>query len=115
MTTIEPKGIMTDARPFRMRNVIAWFAANALDAAATHVGLESGAVEASPFPAFILARFGATAFWTVKVCLTVALLVATMYLVRRNPYAEGYAWKLMWFSTAVVALVAGWNPYVVAG
>jgi len=79
---IEAKSV-TNARSPRMNNVIAWIAANVLDAAATYVGLQSGGVEASPLPAFILARFGATAFWTVKVCLTVALPVATVYLARR--------------------------------
>ncbi len=110
---IEAKSV-TNARSPRMSNIIAWIAANVLDAAATCIGLQSGGVEASPLPAFILARFGATAFWTVKVCLTVALPVATVYLARRYPYAEGFAWRLMGFSTAAVALVAGWGFYVIA-
>jgi len=110
---IEAKSL-TDARPSSMNNVIAWFAVNALDAAATCIGLQSGGVEASPLPAFILGRFGATAFWTLKACLTLALPVATVYLARRYPYAEGFAWRLMGFSTAAVAVVAGWGFYVIA-
>jgi len=102
---------VTDARPSRMKNVIAWIAVNALDAAATYVGLELGAVEVSPLPAFILAMFGATAFWTLKACLTLALPVATVYLARRYPYAESFAWRFMGFSTALVALVGGWGFY----
>jgi len=98
-----------------MKNVIAWIAANALDAVATYVGLEWGGIEASPFPAFILARFGATAFWTLKACLSIALPAATAHLARRYPYAERFAWRFMGFSTAVVALVAGWGFFVIAG
>jgi len=109
MTTIEPEGIMTSVRSCRTRTVIAWIAANALDAAATYIGLESAAVEESPFPAFVLARFGATALWALKACLTLALPVATVYIARRYPYAENFAWRFMGFSTAVVALVAGWG------
>lgn len=93
--------------------MIAWIAVNALDAATTYVGLQLGGVEASPFPAFILARLGATAFWTVKACLTIALPVATVYLVRRYSYAESFAWRFMGFSTVVVALVAGWGFYLI--
>ena len=109
---IEAKSV-TDARPLRVKNVIAWIAANALDGATTYVGLQQGGVEASPFPAFVLARFGPTAFWILKACLTVALPVATVYLARRYPYAESFAWRFMWFSTVVVALVAGWGFYVI--
>lgn len=105
---------MTNASPSTVKIVIAWLIANAVDAATTYVGLQLGEVEGSRFPAFILARFGATAFWTVKVCLTVALPVATVYLARRYPYAENFAWRFMGFSTAVVALVAGWGFYVIA-
>ena len=105
---------VTDARPSRMKNVIARFAANTLDATATYIGLQQGGVEASPFPAFILTRFGATAFWILKACLSVALPVATVYLARRYPYAESVAWRFMWLSTAVVALVAGWGFYIIA-
>ena len=105
---------MTNASPSRVKIVIAWLIANAVDAATTYVGLESGGIEASPFPGFILARFGATALWTLKAFLTVALPVATVYLVRRYPYAESFAWRFMGFSTAAVALVAGWGFYVIA-
>jgi len=105
---------LTDVSPFRTKNIIAWIFVNALDAAATYVGLQSGGVEASPLPAFILARFGATAFWTLKACLTLALPVATVYLARRYPYAEDYGWRLMGLSTAVVALAGGWGFYLVA-
>jgi len=97
-----------------MKNVIAWFAANTLDAATTYIGLRLGGVEGYPFPAFVLARFGATAFWTLKASLTLALPVATVYLARRYPYAENFAWRFMGFSTAVVALVAGWGFYEIA-
>jgi hypothetical protein len=103
-----------EARPFRTKNIIAWFVANALDAATGYVGLQLGGVEGNPFPAFVLARFGATAFWTLKACLTAALPVATVYLVRRYPYAERFGWRFMWLSTAVVALVAVWGFYVIA-
>ena len=102
---------MTEARPFRARNVTAWFAANALDAVTSYIGFQLGGVEANPLPAFILARFGTAAFWTLKVCFTVALPVATVYLARRYPYAENYAWRFMWLSTAIVALVGGWGFY----
>jgi hypothetical protein len=102
---------MTEVRPFRMMNVTAWIAANALDAATTYIGFQLGGVEASPFPAFILARFGATALWTLKACLTIALPVATVYLSRRYRYAEAFAWRFMWLSTAIVALGGGWGLY----
>jgi len=106
---------MTQARPSRLKNVTAWLAANALDAATTYVGLQLGGVEGNPFPAFVLARFGVAPFWALKVCLTPILPLATVYVVRRYPYAESFAWRFMWLSTAVVALVAGWGLYVIAG
>ena len=105
---------ITDLRSYRVKDVIAWLAANALDAVTTYISFQLGGIEASPFPVFILTTFGATAFWTLKASLTVALPVATVYLARRYPYAENFAWRFMGFSTAVVALVAGWGFYVIA-
>ncbi len=102
------------ARPPRKKTFILWLAANALDAATTFVGLRLGRVEGSPFPGFILARFGATAFWALKTCLTLVLPVATVYLAKQYLYAESFAWKFMGFSTAVVVLVFGQNCYVIA-
>jgi len=69
---IEAKSV-TDARPSRTKTVIVWLDANVLDAAITYIGLQVGRVAASPFLGFILARFGATTFWTPKACLTIAL------------------------------------------
>lgn len=105
---------VTDVKPSRTKNIIAWFAANALDAVTTSVGLQPTEVEANPLPAFVLARFGVIAFWALKAFGTVILPVINVCIAKRWPYLENYAWKLLWFSTAVLVLVAGWNLYWIA-
>ncbi len=102
---------VTSARPSRRRTLIAWFAANALDAVTTAIMLEPTGVEGNPLPAFILARSGAAAFWAFKAFGTLMLPLINVCAANRWPYLEGYAWKLLWFSTAVVVLAAGWNLY----
>ena len=92
-----------------VRTAIFWIIANALDATTTYVVFQLGGIELNPFPAFVLARFGLGAFWSVKAWATLAVPVVMVYLSRRYPHAEDYPWKLIEFSTALVTLVVGLN------
>ena len=87
-----------------VRTAIFWIIANALDATTTYVVLQLGGMELNPFPALVLARFGVSAFWSLKVWATLALPVVMVYLARRYPYAKDYPWRLMELSTALVTL-----------
>ena len=92
-----------------IRTAIFWIIANATDATTTYVIFRLGGMELNPFPAFVLARFGLGAFWSVKAWATLAVPVVMVYLSRRYPHAEDYPWKLIEFSTALVTLVTGLN------
>ena len=92
-----------------VRTAIFWIIANALDATTTFVVFQLGGIELNPFPAFVLDRFGAAAFWSVKAWATLALPVVMVYLARRYPFAEDYPWRLMEVSTALITLVTGLN------
>lgn len=98
-----------------VRTAFFWIIANALDATTTYLVFQLGGTELNPFPAFVLARFGVTTFWSLKAWATLALPVVMVYLARRYPYAENYPWKLMEFSTALVTLVAGLNLWKIVG
>ena len=92
-----------------VRMAIFWIIANALDATTTYVVFQLGGSELNPFSAFVLARFGVDAFWSLKAWATLALPVVMLHLARRYPPAEDYPWRLIEFSTALVTLVTGLN------
>jgi hypothetical protein len=92
-----------------VRMAIFWIIANATDAITTYIVFQLGGIELNPFPAFVLARFGVTTFWSLKTWATLALPVVMVYLSRRYPYAKDYPWRLMELSTALITLVTGLN------